>query len=204
LKIVSHARAKAGGVAVTDEKRALEGRDAASVSRYRFETTQFNTNLRRMAAVWTSVIAVLGTLGGATASYLFQGKISERNESKARDERLRQERLAACSSFAAAVMDLRGIRYDSGYSRLTAQDGQLDQSSIRAESTRLRSIAWTAFYRFKLTAPDQQLTDLATQAVEEALDVADASDKVDLKTRSERARARIDEFISAAATYLAV
>lgn len=155
-----------------------------------------------MTVVLASVIAVLGTLGGATASYLFQGKISERNESKARDERLRQERLAAYSSFAGAVMDLRGIQYDRGYSRMIVEDHQLDRSSIRAESSRLRSVAWTAFYRFKLTSPDQQLTNLATRAVEEAFDVVDASDKVDLKKRSERARARIDEFISAAASQL--
>jgi hypothetical protein len=107
-----------------------------------------------MAVVWASVIAVLGTLGGATASYLFQGKISERNESKARDERLRQERLAAYSSFAGAMMDLRGIQYDRGRSRMTVEAQQLDRSSIRAESSRLRSVAWTAFYRFKLTSPD--------------------------------------------------
>jgi hypothetical protein len=155
-----------------------------------------------MVVVWASVIAVLGTLGGATASYLFQGKISERNESKALDERMRRERLASYSSFAAAVMDLRGIRYNSGYSRITAEDDQLDQSSIRTESTRLRSVAWTAYYRFKLTSPDQLLADLATRAVEEALDVADGSDMADLRTRSERARARINEFINAAATYL--
>jgi hypothetical protein len=155
-----------------------------------------------MAVVWASVIAVLGTLGGATASYLFQGKISERNESKARDERLRQELLAAYSSLAGAVMDLRGIQYDRGSSRMIEEDQQLDRSSIRAESSRLRSVAWTAFYRFRLTSPDQQLTKLATRAVEEALDVADADDKVDLKKRSERARARIDDFVRAAATQL--
>lgn len=155
-----------------------------------------------MAVVLASVIAVLGTLGGATASYLFQGKISERNELKARHERLRQERLAACSSFAGAVMDLRGVQYDRGYSRITTGGQQLDRSSIRAESSRLRSVAWTAFYRFKLTSPEDQLTNLAEQAVEEAFDVADASDKADLKKRSEQARARIDEFISAAANHL--
>jgi hypothetical protein len=116
------------------------------------EMTRLKTNLRRMAVVLASMIAVLGTLGGATASFLFQKNISERNESSARDERLRQERLAAYSSFAAAVMDLRGIRYDSGYSRMTAEDDQFDRSSIQAESTRLRSVAWTAFYRFKLTS----------------------------------------------------
>jgi hypothetical protein len=95
--------------------------------------TRLNTNLRRMAVVLASVIAVLGTLGGATASFLFQRNISERNESKARDERLRQERLAAYSSFAAAVMDLRGIQYDRGYSRMSAKDDQIDRSSIRLE-----------------------------------------------------------------------
>ena len=95
-------------------------------------------------------------------------------------------------------MDLRGIQYDRGYSRMTVEDHQLDRSSIRAESSRLRSVSWTAFYRFKLTSQDQQLTNLAARAVEEAFDVVDASDKVDLKKRSELARARIDEFISAA------
>lgn len=99
-------------------------------------------------------------------------------------------------------MDLRGIQYDRGYSRMTVEDHQLDRLSIRAESSRLRSVAWTAFYRFKLTSPHQQLTNLATRTVEEAFDVADANDREDLKKRSERARARIDELISATASQL--
>jgi hypothetical protein len=180
----------------------VAGRDAAWVADITRNDPGSTLIFDGMAVVWASVIAVLGTLGGATASYLFQGKTSERNESKARDERLRQERLTAYSSFAGAVMDLRGIQYHRGYSRMTVEDQHLDRSSIRAESSQLRSVAWTAFYRFKLTSPDQQLTNLATRAVKEAVDVADASDKVDLKKRSERARARIDEFIGAAATYL--
>ena len=174
----------AGGVAVTDENR---GRSIAAIWPGKPIITRNDlgstVTFDGMTVVLASVIAVLGTLGGATASYLFQGKISERNESKARDERLRQERLGAYSSFAGAVMDLRGIQYDRGYSRI--EDHQLDRSSIRAESSRLRSVAWTAFYRFKLTSPDQQLTNFAARAVEEAFDVVDASDKVDLKKRSE-------------------
>lgn len=155
-----------------------------------------------MAVIWASVIAVLGTLGGATASYLFQGMIGERNESKARDERLRLERLAAYSSFAGAVMDLRAVQYERGYGRMIVNEQQQDRSSIRTESSRLRSVAWTAFYRFKLTSPDVRLTHLATRAVEDAFDVADADDKADLKKRSEQARARIDEFITFAATHV--
>ena len=121
-----------------------------------------------MTVVLASVIAVLGTLGGATATYLFQGKISERAESKARDERLRQERLAAYSSLAGAVMDLRGIQYDRGSSHMIQDDRHSIGRVPRAESSRLRSVAWTAFYRFKLTSPDQRLADLARRAVEEA------------------------------------
>lgn len=60
-----------------------------------------------MAAVLASVIAVLGTLAGTATGYVFQRRISERNEITAREERLRQERLVACSAFAGAVMDLR-------------------------------------------------------------------------------------------------
>jgi hypothetical protein len=123
--------------------------------------------------------------------------------SKARDEPLRQEWLAAYSSFARAVMDLRGIQYDRrGYSRMTVEDRQLDRSSIRAESSRLRSVAWTAFYRFKTDIAGPATHQSRHTAVEEAFDVVDASDKVDLKKRSEQARARIDEFISAAASQL--
>ncbi len=155
-----------------------------------------------MVVIWASLIAVVGTLGGATASYLFQGKISERNQSTARGEQLRQERLAAYSSFAGAVMDLRRTQYDRGYSRMTEDDQQLDRAGIIAESSRLRSVTWTAFYRFKLTSPDAELIELATRAIEDALDVADASVKADLKTRSEQARARIDVFISTAAKQL--
>ena len=166
------------------------------------ETTRLSTSLQRMAVIWASVIAVLGTLGGATASYLFQGKISERSQSTAHGGQLRQERLAAYSSFAGAVMDLRRTQYDLGYSRMTEDDRQLDRSSTQAESSRLRSVAWTAFYRFKLTSPDAGLTDLAIRAVEDALDVADGSDKADLKSRSAQARERINAFISAAAMHL--
>jgi hypothetical protein len=155
-----------------------------------------------MAVIWASVIAVLGTLGGAAASYLFQARISERNQSTARSEQLRQERLTAYSSFAGAVMDLRHAQYDSGYSRMNEGDQQRDRSSTEAESSRLRSVAWAAFYRVKLTSLESKLIDLAELAVKDALDVADADDKVDLKARSELARARIDDFIKSAAIYL--
>jgi len=75
-----------------------------------------------MAAVLASVIAVLGTLAG----YMFQQRISERTEMLARHERLRQERMLACSAFAGAVMDMRRPELTSTYQR--------DARSLRANA----------------------------------------------------------------------
>ena len=99
-------------------------------------------------------------------------------------------------------MDLRGAQYDRAHSRMPEDGRESDRSRFIAESSRLRSVAWTAFYRFRLTSPDQRLTELAARAVQGALDVADASDPEDLKDRSERARSRIEKFTSTAARRL--
>jgi hypothetical protein len=129
---------------------------------------------------------------------------NKRAQAQARSERLRQERLAACSTFVGAVMDLRGAQYDRADSRMPEEGPVRDRSRFVAESSRLRSVAWTAFYRFKLTSPDQQLTDLAERAVQAALGVADAHNREDLKDRSEQARSRIEKFTSTAAAQLEV
>jgi hypothetical protein len=155
-----------------------------------------------VAGLLAAVIAVLGTLAGVATSYFLQGKASARTESNARGERLRQERLAAYSALAGAVMDLRGAQYERAYSRFKSEVQRSDRSAVIAESSRLRSVAWSAFYRFKLTTPDGELTKLAERAVEETVDVSDADDKDDLKRRSEQARKRIDDFTCAAAEYL--
>jgi hypothetical protein len=78
-----------------------------------------------------------------------------------------------------------------------------DRSAIIAESSRLRSIAWSAFYRFKLTSPGDSLAQLVERAVQKTADVTDADDKDELKRRSAQARKYIDELANAAATHLA-
>lgn len=159
-----------------------------------------------MTGAWASLIAVGGTLvgvlGGAALSYLFQRKTDERAVATSRDNQLRQERLAAYSMFAGAVMDFRGVQYSRRHSRLFDPAGKVDRSGIRSESSQLRSAAWSAFYRFKLTSPSEQLTALALQAITEAGEIADADDRADLSRRSEQARKYIDRFITAAADFI--
>jgi hypothetical protein len=156
-----------------------------------------------MTSGWVSLLAVvgtlLGTLGGATLSYVLERRLTERNEAKAQSTQLRQERLAACSAFAAAVMDLRGAQYDRVHSRLKDVTGTSDRSAVKAEASRLRSVMWSTLYRFRLTSPGVQLTGLAEDAAKEAVNLEDARDRADLSARSVRARERLDEFVTAAA-----
>src|SRR5215469_12335522 len=60
-----------------------------------------------MNAVLTGVIGVAATLLGSFSTYLFQGRTARRAEVFARDERLRQEQLIACSAYAASLTDLK-------------------------------------------------------------------------------------------------
>lgn len=149
-------------------------------------------------AVLSSVIAVLGTLAGATATYVFQRRISDRHEAIAREERLRQERLAACSGFAGAVMDLRRMQYDVWH-RHHEHPQQADLREVRDEAYRLRSTAWSSYYRFRLTATDSHLSTLGWSAVEQTAQVAQAADEADLRLRGERARKLLEEFVATAA-----
>jgi len=59
--------------------------------------------LSGVSAVLTGLIGVLATLLGSFTTYLFQSRTAERSQAFEREERLRQERLNACSSFAGAM-----------------------------------------------------------------------------------------------------
>src|SRR4051812_19247415 len=58
-------------------------------------------------SVLTSLIAVIGTLAGSSLTYLFGRLTARRTERIARDERLRQERVAAYAAFVGSMTELR-------------------------------------------------------------------------------------------------
>ena len=159
-----------------------------------------------MAGVLASVIAVVGTLAGTSIGYIFQRRITRRTEAAARDDRLRQERLAACSAFAGAVTDLRRVQYDRWH-RLHGRLQHLQNEGgedPRYESYRMRSVAWSAFYRFRLTNADHELSALGWSAADEAAHVARAEDEADLRERGERARDLLEEFVTKASRHFDV
>src|SRR5690242_21844969 len=60
-----------------------------------------------MSAVLVSLIAVAGTLLGSLSTYLFQRRTALHTERVTREERLRQDRLAACGTFAAVITEVK-------------------------------------------------------------------------------------------------
>lgn len=101
-----------------------------------------------MSAVYASLIAVFGTLLGSFSTYLFQVRSAARAEASARTERLRQDRLAACSEFAAAITKLKAGVVAAWLRR--ADPGEY--SAARAEADRLGSLAEAARFRLLLVS----------------------------------------------------
>lgn len=82
-----------------------------------------------MVAIWTSVVAVGGTLLGAVLTHLFQRLTAARTERFSRSEALRQERTATYSSFAAAAEEYRHGQAGRWYRR---ERGRADGEFIEA------------------------------------------------------------------------
>jgi hypothetical protein len=152
-----------------------------------------------MSAVVGSLIAVAGTLLGSLSTYWFQQRGARRSEATARAERLRQERLIACSEFAAAVADLKRaviavwLRRDR---RVT------EYQTAYAESDRLGAVAQAAKFRMLLVIDDPGLRELADVAIGHVDGLFSAVDTADLKAREAALEAHLSAFVTRAAGLL--
>jgi hypothetical protein len=138
-----------------------------------------------VSAVYASLIAVFGTLLGSLSTYLFQ----QRTAAGAREERLRQERVAACSEFAAAVTSLKtGVV--AAWLRRADPDAY---PAAQAEADRLGSLAEVA--RFRLLLVSGQPEPLANTAFEYMGTLRSASDLPALKAAEAEFEAAASAFV---------
>jgi hypothetical protein len=154
--------------------------------------------LLRVSAALGSLIAVLGTLLGSFSTYLFQQRTAVRAEAVAREERLRQERLTACSEFAGAVTELKRAVVAVWLRR--SDPAELKQA--RVEADRLGALAETA--RFRLRLVSGQPEPLADAAFAHMDVLRGAADLAELKIREAEFEVAVSAFITAAAERLAV
>lgn len=116
-----------------------------------------------MDAIWTSAVAVAGTLLGSVVTYPFQRLASKQ-------QRLNEERIVAYTAFATAV---EAFRYGQAERFFRWQDDPSSDAYRAAyhEGHRLRSVAWQAFYRVQLIADDPAVVRLAREALELTRDI---------------------------------
>ncbi|WKX73673.1 hypothetical protein [Streptomyces sp. XD-27] len=151
-----------------------------------------------MDTLWTSAIAVLGTLLGSAATHAFQQQTARRGERLTREERLRQERLAAYTAFSRALTEYRRslyVRFNVEHER-AAEDRQ---DTARWDTYTYRSAAEQALVHIRLLPDDAALVELAQHALTSAHELRQAADQSGMSARRERAKVAHDAFLAAAA-----
>jgi hypothetical protein len=167
---------------VVAERANQLGRDGHRLGEWKPGTEGSRTTARRRAfccepeqrlsgrllsvnAALASLIAVAGTLLGSLITYRFQRLSTDRAEAFARDERLREERLATYSAFAGAISDLRRAVITLWFrQRDKAEEREIAAAWVEAD--RLGAAAAHARFRVQLVAEDADLVALADAASE--------------------------------------
>ena len=151
-----------------------------------------------MDVLFASIIAVAGTLLGSTTTYVFQRLSAGHAEAFARDEQLRQERLAAYSAFAGAITELRQGVVAVWFRQHRDHPDPEGLYAQRVEADRRGAAADHARFRVQMLARDHDLVRLAG-AVREPIDaIYEAADLPELKEHEKRCHELVKAFIAAA------
>jgi hypothetical protein len=148
-----------------------------------------------MSAVLVSLIAVVGTLLGSLSTYLFQRRTAMHAETVARKERLRQDRLAACGTFAAAITEVKRAVITAWFRRKERGD---EWRAAMTEADRMGAAAEGARIRMSLLTDDPDLHRSADAVSAQITVLREAADKADLEGREAEFAAAREAFIAAA------
>ncbi len=151
-----------------------------------------------MQGLLASVLAVVGTLLASTVTYVFQRVNAGRAERFARDERLRQERIATYSGFAGAITELRQGVISLWFVRHRDDAAHPELYAARAASDRLGAAADHARFRVQLLAENPDLLALADAAFEPIGAIHHGADRAALVEHENRCQDLLKAFITAA------
>jgi hypothetical protein len=148
-----------------------------------------------MSAVLVSLIAVAGTLLGSLSTYLFQRRTAIHSERVARDERLRQDRLAACGAFAAAITEVKRAAITAWFRRNDRDD---EWRAAMTEADRMGAAAEAAHLRLSLLTDDAELHQAANAVSARIAALRTADNKADLEDREAEFTTAREIFIASA------
>ncbi|MCU7826602.1 hypothetical protein [Kitasatospora sp. DSM 101779] len=152
-----------------------------------------------MDTVFAGLVAVLGTLVGSVSTHLFQRRTARRAETAARTERLRQERLAAYSEFAAAANELKRGLITAWFRRRDEPRDEAAHRAAQTEADRLGALAETARFRLHLVADDPGVNRLAATVLGATAGLHRAADRQQIIRLEREFEAAVDAFLAAAA-----
>ncbi|MFD8415015.1 hypothetical protein ACFV2Q_25205 [Streptomyces sp. NPDC059650] len=139
-----------------------------------------------MDAMFTSLIAVAGTLLGSVMTHLFQQRSARRTQEDSRAERLRQERLEVYGSYAGLLVEFRQALLHHWFCVHEGRDAE-DEVALRARSFELRSATQNALFRLRLIAEEPEVPAAAEAAF---VEVGGLNQPPDLDTLLPRATPR--------------
>ncbi|WP_275003416.1 hypothetical protein [Promicromonospora iranensis] len=156
-----------------------------------------------MEIIVTSIVAVVGTLLGSLATHYFQRRNRADAERFERNERLRQERVSAYTTYGGALVSLRRAQIDRWYAAHEERQSA-DPDAIRYETYRLRTAALEAMFRVQLVTESPQLIGLAQQAIDSVDLLTLRTPAEDFKDARDVSRQAIFDFVEAARTHVEV
>lgn len=148
-----------------------------------------------MSAVLVSLIAVAGTLLGSLSTYLFQRRTAIHAERVAREERLRQDRLAACGSFAAAITEVKRAVITAWFRKEEPDD---EWRAAMTEADRMGAAAEAAHLRLLLLTDSAVLHRSADAVSAQIAVLRAATNKAELEDREGDFATAREAFIAAA------
>ncbi|MCX5357281.1 MULTISPECIES: hypothetical protein [Streptomyces] len=143
-----------------------------------------------MTPVLTSLIAVAGTLLGATLGYVFQRRHANRAEQR-----------AAVLGFANAITEVI-LNQQDRWHRADEDPGGPEDLAARRESHRLRNIARQAMNGVALHVPTAAVLNQAETTFRAASDVHSAPTATERTVRSTAAHQSVRAFITLASQYV--
>jgi hypothetical protein len=150
-----------------------------------------------MEAALAGLIAVAGTLLGSLVTHIFQQRAAKRSQQFAVSARLREERVAAYSEFAGAVLNFRFAEYTRALEGFEDAGSTAYQEATDRSYT-LRAVAWGSLYRVRLLTDDPDVSRLAENAITAIGSMSQAEDKLDLIRNGFEVKEALEAFISAA------
>jgi len=150
-----------------------------------------------MNAVLAGLIAVCGTLAGSSLTFLFGRLTAQRADRTAREERLRQERIAACAAFAGSMTELRQKMISLWLLRQRDPDGA-DTRAAYTEADQSGAAADHARFALRLLTEDPGLLRLADSAFEPISAIRHAAERSELREHEDRLEEILNAFVQAA------